>query len=460
MAASKNDTAFLGHPAGLGWLSFSEFWERFSYYGMQALLVLYMTHSLLLPGHVEHVLGMAGFRHVLEFFYGPLSAQALASNVTGLYTGFVYLTPIAGGLLADRFIGRTWAVTAGAILMAAGQFLMTLDATFLLALLCLLVGVGCFKGNIATQVGDLYGEDDPRRADAFQVYMFGIQLAVIVSPLICGTVGERMSWHWGFALAGFGMLVGLATYLIGRRHLPAEPARRKKDAPREKRALTASDTRNLIILIALIPVLAVALIGNQQIGNAYLLWAEKNFQIVWFGQTMPISWMLSLDAFISAILIGASVIFWRWWAQHWAEPDEMLKIAIGVVIAAGAPVVLAAASAVVASTGHPVSLAWALAFHTINDLGFANVFPVGLALYSRAAPKGLTGIMIGVFYLHLFFGNLLVGWLGGFLDKMPPVSFWLMHAGLMAGAAAILIVIRYTVGRSLSPAYAGPEAAA
>ncbi|HEX3674166.1 MAG TPA: oligopeptide:H+ symporter [Rhizomicrobium sp.] len=459
MAASRSDTAFLGHPAGLGWLSFSEFWERFSYYGMQALLVLYMTHSLLLPGHVQHVLGMTGFRHVLERLYGPLSAEALASNVTGLYTGFVYLTPLAGGLLADRFIGRTWAVTTGAILMAAGQFLMTLDATFLLALLCLLVGVGFFKGNIATQVGDLYGEDDPRRADAFQVYMFGIQLAVIVSPLICGTVGERVSWHWGFALAGFGMLVGLATYLIGRRRLPAEPARRKKDAPREKRALTASDTRNLIILIGLIPVLAVALIGNQQIGNAYLLWAEKNFQIVWFGQTMPISWMLSLDAFISAILIGASVIFWRWWARHWAEPDEMLKIAIGVVIAAGAPVVLAAASAVVASTGHPVSLAWAVAFHTINDLGFANVFPVGLALYTRAAPKGLTGMMIGVFYLHLFLGNLLVGWLGGFLYKMPPVSFWLMHAGLMAGAAVVLIVIRYTVGRSLSPAYAAPEAA-
>jgi POT family proton-dependent oligopeptide transporter len=161
-----SDKAFLGHPRGLAWLSFSEVWERFSYYGMQALLVLYMEHQLFQPGHVENVAGFGPFRRAIEYFYGPLSPLGLASAIFGLYAGFVYLTPIAGGILADRVIGRTRAVIAGAVLMSAGHFLMAFEVSFLLALACLLVGVGCFKGNIATQVGDLYAAGDPRRADA------------------------------------------------------------------------------------------------------------------------------------------------------------------------------------------------------------------------------------------------------------------------------------------------------
>ena len=163
------DTAFFGHPRGLAWLSFSEVWERFSYYGMQALLVLYMTHYLLQPGHIEHVAGFGPFRAAIESLYGPLTPAALASAIFGLYAGFVYLTPIAGGLLADRVLGRTRTVTVGALLMTMGHFLMAFEVSFLLALACLLIGIGCFKGNIATQVGDLYPPGDPRRADAYQI---------------------------------------------------------------------------------------------------------------------------------------------------------------------------------------------------------------------------------------------------------------------------------------------------
>src|SRR5262249_28616982 len=154
-AAARRDTVFLGHPGGLGWLSFCEFWERFSYYGMQALLVLYMTHSLLLPGHVEHVLGFGPFRRAVESVYCPPSPQALGSAVFGLYAGLVYLTPIGGGFVADRMIGRTATVTIGAVLMVLGHFLMAFDWSFLVALTCLMLGVGCFKGNISSQVGDL-----------------------------------------------------------------------------------------------------------------------------------------------------------------------------------------------------------------------------------------------------------------------------------------------------------------
>ncbi|MBS0471213.1 MAG: hypothetical protein JSR60_09085 [Proteobacteria bacterium] len=156
-AGNRSDRAFLGHPSGLGWLSFTEFWERFSYYGMAALLVLYMTHSLLLPGHVEHIAGFGPFKAFVEMLYGPRTTPAaLASAIYGLYTGLVYLTPLAGGYLADRFLGRTTSVTIGALLMSAGHFLMAFDVSFLLAVTCLLLGVGFFKGNIASQVGGLY----------------------------------------------------------------------------------------------------------------------------------------------------------------------------------------------------------------------------------------------------------------------------------------------------------------
>jgi POT family proton-dependent oligopeptide transporter len=215
MTKAKNDTIFLGHPSGLGWLSASEFWERFSYYGMAGLLVLYMTHQLLNPEHVANIWGFPLFERFIASLYGPGSGQTLASHITGFYQMSVYVTPLAGGYLADRYLGKTAAVTTGALMMALGHFLMAFDASFVLALLFLLVGVGLFKGNIAAQVGDLYSESDPRRADGFQIYYIGIQLAVIISPFICGTLGETVGWHWGFGAAGIGMLLGLLIYLTG-----------------------------------------------------------------------------------------------------------------------------------------------------------------------------------------------------------------------------------------------------
>ncbi|MET0270956.1 MAG: oligopeptide:H+ symporter, partial [Sphingomonas sp.] len=203
-AAARDDRAFLGHPRGLAYLAFAEAWERFSFYGMQTLLVLYMVGQLLRPGHVENVAGFPAFRAALEAAYGPLPPQALASAIFGLYAGLIYLTPIAGGLLADRLIGRTRTVTLGATLMVAGHFLMAFDASFLIALACLILGCGCFKGNIAAQVGGLYAAGDLRRADAFQIYYLGINAGVIVSPLICGTLGEVYGWHYGFGAAGVG----------------------------------------------------------------------------------------------------------------------------------------------------------------------------------------------------------------------------------------------------------------
>ena len=446
----RADKAFFGHPAGLAWLSATEFWERFSYYGMLTLLALYLTQQLLLPGHVEHIIGFPLFRRFIEGLYGAHTPQALAAGIVGLYGGLVYVTPLAGGYLADRFIGRTSAITIGALLMALGHFLMAFDASFLLAIFCLLLGVGCFKGNIATQVGDLYAPGDLRRADAFQIYLFGIQIAVIISPLICGTLGQKIAWHYGFGAAGVGMLIGLVVYLSGRPWLPKEPPR--DPAAREAQPpLTREQWKSVIVLIALLPVLAVAIIGNQEIFNAYIVWANNAFQLTFFGFAMPITWIVSFDSFVSAATILLSVLFWRWWATRRKEPDEITKITIGVIISALGPVMLAGAAATVAATGHKASLGWAIGFHLLNDIGFANVLPVGLALYTRASPKQITGAMIGIYYLHLFAGNVFTGWLAGQLDKMPTTTFWLMHAGLMGASAAVLLLVRSVAGRSLAP---------
>jgi len=241
-----------GHPAGLWCLAFTEAWERFSYYGMQTLLVLYMVGQLLQPGHIENVAGFAGFRAALEAVYGPLSIQALASAVFGVYTGLVYLTPVLGGLIADRRLGRTKTIVLGGTLMTVGHFLMAFDVSFLGALLCLAIGTGCFKGNIAVQVGALYAPEDNARADAFQIFYLGISAGVIASPLICGTLGEVFGWHYGFGAAGVGMTIGLAIYLAGGRHLPAEPkvvVSKKK----ERQGLSAADRRVLTLLLALLP---------------------------------------------------------------------------------------------------------------------------------------------------------------------------------------------------------------
>ena len=312
---NPEDRSFIGHPRGLAYIAFAEAWERFSYYGMQSLLVLYMVNRLLHPGHIEHIAGFGPFRHLIEVFRGPLAVQPLASTVFGLYTGLVYLTPIVGGLIADRVLGRTRTITIGALLMAVGHFLMAFDATFLLALTCLLTDVGCFKGNLASQVGGLYATGDNRRADAFQIYYIFINAGVIISPLIAGTLGEVYGWHWGFGAAGVGMLIGLTIYLSGRKWLPPDSPIVRKGDRAAKTALTRREKMAILALVVLLPVLTIAVIGNQQIFNAYLVWAERNADLIFFGKKMPTTWLITLDSILSVSCLFAAVVFWRLWAK-------------------------------------------------------------------------------------------------------------------------------------------------
>jgi POT family proton-dependent oligopeptide transporter len=449
-STAADDRVFFGHPKGLAYLAFTEAWERFSYYGMQTLLVLYMVHQLLLPGHIENIAGFAPFRAVIEHGH-PMSNQALASAVFGLYAGLVYFTPFFGGILADRVLGRRRTIILGACLMALGHFLMAFDQSFLVALVCLMLGTGCFKGNIATQVGHLYSETDNRRADAFQIFYLGINAGVIVSPFVVGTLAEEVAWHWGFGAAGVGMIVSLIIYLSGRRYLPPDLPRTPRADAAPRIPLSRRDKQASILLIAMLPVLAASVVGNQEIFNAYLVWAERSADLHLFGYKILTEWMISVDSIVSVATIGGMVVFWRWWATRWAEPDELGKIIIGCLFGAFG-VACQALGTIVTPAGGKVSFGWLLAFHILNDIGFANVLPVGLALYARSAPRAIAGSIVGLYYLHLFAGNLFVGWLGGQLEKMPAVQFWLIHAVLVGGAGMVFFVVRLIWGPLLAPA--------
>ncbi|TXI22485.1 MAG: MFS transporter [Roseateles sp.] len=455
---ARHDRAFLGHPAGLGWLAACELWERFSYYGMQTLLVLYLSNYLFLPQNIGPVMGMDALRAAIENVTGARSPQQLASIVFGLYAGLVYLTPIFGGLLADRVLGRTRTVVLGASLMAFGHFLMAFETALLPALACLLIGVGCFKGNIAAQVGDLYDPKDKRRASAFQIFMLAVQIAVIAAPIVCGTLGEKVAWHWGFGAAGVGMVIGLFVYLAGRRWLPPEAPRRAAASTEARPPLGRRAWLQVGLLVAILPLLMLSIVGNQQFQNAYPLWAEKHLDLLLFGWEVPVTWLQAIDALLSTGTMLASLAFWRWWATRRREPDEIGKMALGCFIAAAAPALLMIPAAAADGGAGKASLAWTLVYTLVNNLGFANILPVGLALYSRAAPRGLQGVMIGIYYLHLFFGNSFVGWLAGFLSEMPGARFWGLHALLVVAAGVGLLAVKLVFGRLLAPQAEAPEA--
>lgn len=439
-----------GHPRGLMYLCFAEGWERFSYFGMQTLLVLYMTHQLFSPGHIEHVVGFAFLRSAVERVTGPLTDAALASQIFGLYAGLVYLTPLIGGLLADRWRCRTLVVTVGAILMSFGHFLMAFEWSFLPALILLLLGVGGFKGNITSQVGGLYAPGDPRRATAYQVFQFSIAAAVVLSGLVCGTLGEKVGWHYGFGAAGVGMLLAAAGYLHGRRWLPAQGLRADDRTERPDK-LSAGEWKTILLLTAIVPMIAGAQVGNQQMFNAFLVWGEKSFDLKLAGFAMPVTWLLSADAALSAGLLALMIVIGSFFRRWGREPDEIVKIAIGAAVMALGPLLLALATLHPADGGK-ISIAWGIAFEFINEIGFVIMIPANLSLFSGAAPKRVQGLMIGMYFTAFLATNLTVGWLGGLLEKMSSFSFWMLHSAIVAVSALLLTIVARWGRRWLLPA--------
>lgn len=441
--ADINDRAFLGHPKGLGYLAFVEGCERFSYYSMQTLLVLYMVKYLLLPENAVNVVGLEALRG----WYGGIDGQPFASKIFGDYTSLVYLTPIAGGLIADRWLGRRATLIAGGIIMAIGHFLMAFEGAFLFALLALIVGVGLFKGNIASQVGELYGPNDLRRAMAFQIFYISINVSVIVAPLISGTLGEKVGWHWGFGTAGIVMVAGLILYIMAGPWLPADNRPTRNAAARSSEPLTREDWLRIAALLTLVPVLAVALLTNQEIFNAYLVWADQHFQLSFFGTTLPTSWMITIDAAASFSMLAAVAAFYVWYGKRRAEPDELGKMIIGscFTIAGGLCLFMAAAT----QGDGKIGLFWPLLFHLFNSIGFAHILPVSLALFTKLAPRALNATVIGIYYLAFFGANKIVGEVGTWYSSMPTTSFWLFHVATAATGLVAFILFRLFLAKRL-----------
>jgi POT family proton-dependent oligopeptide transporter len=437
---------FFGHPKGLFFLASAEFGERLSYTGMQALLVLYMVEQLLLPGHVERVTGFARFRMMVEALTGPLSIQALASQIFGLYVGLISLTPVLGGLLGDRVLGRRRTVTLGALLMTVGHFCMAFDRSFLIALLLLILGAGALRGNLVSQLGDLYPKHDKRRENGFQIYFALLNVAAFVAPLITGVLSQSFGWHYGFGFAGFGMLAGLIFYLSGTRYMPPE-------APRSTRAarapLSARERRVVVVMLLMLPIVALFWIAQSQIWNMYNLWARDSVDLVVAGWSMPVAWLQSFDGFAGAAVVPPILRFWRRQAAHSLEPDDFLKLGIGSLLFGLAVAWLAAGQWVAASAAGKIPLVWALAFHIISSVGWVYFAPTMNSVFSRAAPARLNGLMIGLYYASVFVGSTISGRLGGLYERISGTQFWLLHAVLVTGAGALLLLLAPQLRREL-----------
>lgn len=444
VSAGAGQRTFFGEPLGLAFLSFTEAWERFSFYGMGALIVLYMTQQLLLPGHVEHILGYAGFRAALESVFGPMSTLALASQIKGLYSGFIYFTPVLGGWVADRFLGRRTAVVIGAVMMSAGHLAMAFDQSFLLALLLLISGCGLLKGNISTQVGELYQEDDDAgRTRGFAIFSMAINVGAFVGPLLCGLLAQLYGWHAGFGLAAVLMLIGLFTYLAGLKYVP--------DKPREATATTGTQTSQhdarIVLAIGVVAFITIfQSIGFYQNTNIGLVWIDKAVDLDFFGFHIPTAWFGSIDALSSIIFVPILIALWRWQDKHGGEPDDLAKIGIGAWITVVANALLALAAAAMPR----VPAIFPLIYDILLGIGFLYYWPILLALVSRTAPGHVKATLMGAVFLSLFVANFIIGWIGGLYERLGPVGFWTMEAAIAAIGGVLTLFLAAPLRRVFS----------
>ncbi len=477
--APEKQKTYFGHPAGLFVLFFTEMWERFSYYGMRALLVLYMTNYLIKdPAKAASVFGFDSLRHMLEMGFGPLETQPLASQIYGLYTGFVYLSPFFGGILADKVWGQRRTVYLGAVLMAIGHFLMAFENMFLLALCFLILGNGAFKPNISTQVGNLYPPGDARRDGAFTIFYMGINLGAVFSPLVCGTLGQVYGWHYGFTAAGIGMLAGLLVYHFGRKLLPMDKheAARANNAPSEAKSsgfalltiLGFFGVAILFFVILVLPVIfkllivfgmiaavvyalgklseedksrVVALVllclGTivfwaiyEQQGNTLQLWADEKTNWTFFGLNIPSTWYQSFNPAMIFAFAPLLDMVWNNRAKKGKISSSVRKMGIGSVLCGAAFIIMILAAKVVGEGAEKGSLLWLTLTTWLFTMGELYLSPIGLSLVTKVAPARMLSMMMGMWFLSSFFGNYLAGYIGTFYEKMPKDAFFLLLCGM------------------------------
>jgi POT family proton-dependent oligopeptide transporter len=404
--AGSRRTLF-GHPPGLTALFMTQMWAEFSYFGLQALLVYYMTQQL----HFD---------------------QAKASLIYGAYGGAAFFSPFFGGIIADRWLGRTKSVVLGAVLMMFGHFAMAAEALLLPALVLVALGNGLFLPPLAVQVGGLYGPDDPRRAGAFSAYSMGINLGGLLAPLVCGSLGELLGWHWGFAAAGVGMLVGLTIYLSCRRLLPVDPPTTRettREASRTPRALlSAGERRSLGGLVLIIGLVVLFRVAYEQSGNVIALWVanqtDRGVTLLGGRYEVPATWFQTINPLLIILLTPALIGFWARRAQRRGAPDLLARMSFGCVIAALSMVVMVAAAAAHAATGQPVSAWWVIGYFVLLTIGELLVIPTGLALIGARSPVQVASMMMGAWYIAKFIGSVLAGVMGAYWGAIPATTFF------------------------------------
>jgi POT family proton-dependent oligopeptide transporter len=411
---------WFGQPRGLTILFLTNMWELFSYYGMRTLLVYYMTKQLLF-------------------------AQEKASFIYGTYTAMAYFTPILGGAIADRWLGKRNAVIIGGSVMALGHFLMAFEPLFFVALATIALGNGLFLPSLPSQINDLYTADDPRRGRAYNVYYVGLNIGGFMAPLVCGTLGEVYGWHYGFGAAGIGMFIGLMIYIAGARYLPPEPPRvAVVAAPRQ----SGSGSRLWMLLLAIGIAVTIFRGAYEQVGNTLPLWTDTGVDRSVGGFLIPMTWFQSLNPLLVISMTPLLLAVWRRRAAQGRESSPAIRMSIGAWVVACAYVLLAVVAYAVGD--EQASWIWLLAFFVVLTFGELYILPTGLGLFAKLAPPRLGATTVASWFLAVFSGSLLAGVVGTLWSKTSHATFFLLLAGLAVIAALMLRALDKPVRTQLS----------
>jgi len=419
MTATTDQGSWFGQPKGLTILFLTEMWEKFSFFGMRALQVYYMTKAL---------------------HFG----QEKASMIYGLYAAGAYFTPIIGGAVTDRWLKKRTAIIAGGLIMACGHFMMAFPALFFPALVAIATGNGLFLPNLPSQVHHLYDADDVRKGSAYNIYYVGINLGAFLAPLICGTLGELYGWHYGFAAAGVGMCLGLTIYILGGKHLPEEP---KAAAVEQRPAAAKTPAATLLILLAVAAAVVIYRSAYEQTGNTVALWTDANLDRHAFGLTIPATWFQSLNPMFVFVLTPLVVSAWNRAAAKKRELSAFNKMALGALGAAASYAMLAAVAYASGRTGAPVNWIWLVVFFALFTAAELYILPVGLGLFARLAPAQFGATAVAAWFFTSFLGNLFSGMFGTLWSHMQPPAFFLATAGLTLVSAVLLWLIARLAAR-------------
>ena len=479
---TSQDNAFFGQPRGLATLFFTEMWERFSYYGMRALLILFMTAAT------------TGNNPGLGLDVGTAAA------LYGLYTGLVYLLALPGGWVADNLWGQRKAVYVGGWIIAAGHFSMAVPTTFnfYLGLVLIVMGTGLLKPNVSTVVADLYPEGGARRDAGFSVFYMGINLGALFGPLGCSFLGEGYNWHWGFSLAGFGMVLGLIQFKMGTKYLGDAGVLRTESSPAEVQALSRrffgvffgilaaiaflgwlvaqgtipvnltqiatalgtsililmglyfaylmvfgghdrEEKRRLAVILWLFVLAAIFWSGFEQAGSSLNLFAQDLTDRNVFGWLMPAGFLQSINA--GMIIVFAPVFGWLWvWlAKRNANPSIPVKFSLGLIGLAAGFIVIAWGAAN-ATADNLASPSWLVVMYFLHTVGELALSPVGLSSITKLAPRGRVGQMMGVWFVATALGNVIAGLVAGNLETLAPFALFRTVA-IIVGASGIVALL-------------------